>query len=256
MPDADLGIISGSLQTKEEAAATFFRRHRETMLLIGALLIFLSFIVREGLREELKDFVEDVNQAQSLFVMEEESLRLSQRLDNVFRINEATYDKLTEVMAGNTPAPLGISVSTVGEKWQSAFDTLHRLDIGLAAARRLLKSVPHSKPFDVELNELKCRFDEESQAYRAYVPVGSGASFDQVWASFKEIDNIEHDSYRVEDDLQSMAASVLDNSIRTKESYECYLKISTWSSYILFVLVSALALIGKVYGAETLNDGD
>jgi hypothetical protein len=44
-------------------------RHNRLLTFVGALIVFTTFVVKEGLRERLKDFVDSVGAAESTFMI-------------------------------------------------------------------------------------------------------------------------------------------------------------------------------------------
>jgi hypothetical protein len=89
----------------------FLTRHNRFITLFGALVVFARFIVKEGLREELKDLVDSVNSAQRVFVLQRESGLMSQRLAEIFRLVTAININLLSPPPGGVPK---VDVSGVG----------------------------------------------------------------------------------------------------------------------------------------------
>src|SRR5437899_2825534 len=86
-------------ETRQSSFRTFVSRHSKLLIFVGALIVFVTYLVKEGLRERLKDLVDSVDKAQSAFVAERENQQLSQRLAEIYRVGVISYDNM------HTPAP-------------------------------------------------------------------------------------------------------------------------------------------------------
>ena len=255
MSGADLDVIpAGTLLQEDEGrvVSVFLRRHSRVLIFVGALVVFVTFVVREGLRENLKDLVDSIDTAQGVFVVEQENQQMSERLAAIFNINEAMYSNINKLRTGG--ALLAIDETAIGLHYQLTYDVLQRLDNEYAAAKRLLNKVPHDKKYDIEVNELKWRSDDASDSFKSFRPAGTGSSQQQFMDSFGVIQGIEHRALDVETDFQSLATTVLRESMDKKEKDDGYFRIATWASYGLYAVGWGLGLIGKLYGVDGVGD--
>src|SRR3954469_5401272 len=51
--------------------AVFIRKHNRLVSIIGALIVFVTFLIKEGLREKLKEFVDETWRAEEAYRAEE-----------------------------------------------------------------------------------------------------------------------------------------------------------------------------------------
>src|SRR5882672_6760922 len=71
----------------------FFRRHNRLLTFAGALIVFVTFLVKEGKRESLKDLADSVDAAESVFVIRSDSFttpvqlaRMEEKIDEIGRV--------------------------------------------------------------------------------------------------------------------------------------------------------------------------
>jgi hypothetical protein len=86
-------------EAQESSFRNYVSRHSRLLIFVGALIVFVTFLVKEGLRERLKDLVDSIDTAQSVFVAERENQQMSQRLAEIYRISVVSYDNM------HNPAP-------------------------------------------------------------------------------------------------------------------------------------------------------
>ena len=58
---------------------------------IGALIVSITFIVREGIGENLQDSVDSLESAQGIFTLQRENAVMSTRITEIYRTASATY---------------------------------------------------------------------------------------------------------------------------------------------------------------------
>ena len=219
--------------------------------------MFFTFVIREGFREYLKDLVDSISTAQSMFTVERENQLMSQRLAEIYRGSSETFMYLRDPPPPNWPLfKPRITVSTISMLAQSTFDTLNRLKDEMETSEHFFEVAPHDKKYDVELSELRCRYDDLSQSYTDFRPAGSLSPESEIMPSYWQIFALAHKGWDLEDETQSLIAIVLDESIKKRKTDERYFKIATWFSYGLYALGSGLGLIGKIYGVEGADDDE
>lgn len=260
MSGADLNIIPGKLPQENDekgALARFIRRHSRILIFIGAIVVFFTFVIREGFREYLKDLVDSIETARSMLTVERENQLMSQRLAEIYRANSEAFAYLRDPPPPNWPRyKPRITVSTIASLWQSTFDTLNRLKDETETSEHFFEVAPHEKKYDLELSELRCRYDDLSQSYKDFRPAGSTTPQSELMPNFWQISSLAHKGWDLEDEVQKLIAVVLDESIIKKKTDERYFKIATWFSYGLYAFGSGLGLIGKIYGVEGADDDE
>jgi hypothetical protein len=72
----------------------FFRRHNRSLTFVGALIVFATFVVKEGFRDHLKDLVNQIDNATSVFAIRQDTERTGLVLKTIE----------DEIAVGNTEA--------------------------------------------------------------------------------------------------------------------------------------------------------
>jgi hypothetical protein len=222
------------------------RKHSRLLIFLGALIVFITFIIREGLREHLKDLVDSIDSAQGVFVVEQENQQLSQALAELYRLDSATY---TNVLT-HSPNPGQITLQSVELHWQATYAAIQRLNTECAAARRLLIKVPHEKKQEDDLERLQTRTDAVANDYKDFIPGGDDQTQPELERKMNTIWAIEHKAFDLETNLQTFTASLLTQSLAIKNKNSEYFEASTWVSYLLYAIGWGMGLIGKLYGLE------
>lgn len=57
----------------------FIHKHDRLLSTLGALIIFFTFLAREGFRDELKELVDSIDAAQSVFLIRSDNLDIPNR---------------------------------------------------------------------------------------------------------------------------------------------------------------------------------
>lgn len=239
--------IGSVVPNQPRAVTRFITKHNRLIVFIGALIVFATFIVREALREELKNFVDSIDSAEGVFVVQHENALMAGRLAEVLRFVTAANANILK-----PPRPGVPTIDLVAEElhYQDGFDTVQRMADELAAAGRLLKKMPHSREDALALAGFQSQYDVEVQRFNLYKPPGSATSQLELEQAFNVIVSIENKLWDIEANLAKFTASFLEKSIEVKERDERYFEIATWWSYGLYVLGWGLGLVGKLYGPK------
>jgi hypothetical protein len=83
------------------------RRHAQVLTFVGALVVFATFIVREEVRENLKDLIASIDSAQSVFSTRRDVAVIADELDVLGTI---TVDISGAAMAGKTQADKFVAI--------------------------------------------------------------------------------------------------------------------------------------------------
>jgi hypothetical protein len=241
------------LPARPSKVSRFLRKHNRLIAFVGAMLVFTTFIVREGFREDLRDFVDSLEAAQGIFVLQRENGVISGRLAEVYRWVSATYANVLSPPPGGVPQ---LNLSNLELHYQDASDSSLRVEDELSAAGNLLKKAPHSKEEEQTLAKLQTRYDAVSKKFREYVLPGSAVPQSELMKPFNEIVLIEREVWDIESNLTRFTALLLKESLEAKEKYERYFRLATWLSYGLYSFGWALALVGKLYGPKAVDGGD
>jgi hypothetical protein len=225
----------------------FITKHNRLIVFFGALIVFATFIVREGLREELKSFVDSIDSAESLFLLQRENALMAGRMAEILRIVTATNANIQNPPRGGIP-----HIDLIAEElhYQDGFDTIQRMADELAAAGRLLKKIPHSADDALALARFQSKYDVEAGSFKLYKQPGSVTPQPELEQAFNVVVSTENGLWDIEANLAEFTASLLETSRKVKERDERYFELATWWSYGLYALGWGLGLVGKLYGPK------
>jgi len=204
------------------------------------------------LRERLKDLVDSIDTAQSVFVAERESQQMSQRLAEIYRISVVSYDNM------HSPAPppgeaYPITIATIMSHYQGAYDAEQRLESELNAVDRLLEKLPTDQNREKKLNDLKTQFKAVQKADEDFRNTTSPRSTTELKENLNSAVVLEHQAWDAETAIQTLSLSILKDSGEVKKRDETCFKIATCGSYVLYCLGWGLGLIGKLFGLDGLG---
>ena len=100
----------------------FLRKHHRSVTLIGAIIVFVTFIVKEALRDHLKDLVDSIENARSVFLIRDGEDALRSQLES---INERfAKPTTTDKFVYGVDASTELTLSLVDAKEQSINSSL------------------------------------------------------------------------------------------------------------------------------------
>jgi hypothetical protein len=240
----------------------FFTKHRRLVSFTGALIVFITFIVKDALREHVKDIVDSQAVAETTYYLDSD-------------INETHIDLSDILQQIKDTAPGGIADRTKLEKSSlrsnrpSVIRDQLYTEIKEGFERESILEENESNALDsmgVLVDTLPSNDSNRQQMDKLE------NSFSQLEASEKALDEmLSHPSYnwKVEIDENAIIAEELDTltqqtnnfarnvllefinlSNNEKNLYKKY----TWASYILYAIGWSLALVGRFMGSNEQKD--
>jgi hypothetical protein len=214
----------------------FARRHDRLLSVAGAFIIFVTFLVREGYRDELKELVDSIDGARNVFLIRPDNRDIAEQ---VARLQESLGAKYPQYVM----APSNVLYRSFTESIMSSLD--------------LLDKVPHDVEFDKELSNLSWRRDKWMTAFlRPIAPLPEGpivrdkakeaadkAIDDKLWMEASSLDN----------DTLFFGARVVDMARKAKVEKEQKYRTSKRIYFCLFAIGWGFAVIGKDVGVEGLG---
>lgn len=67
--------MNHSARETKHRVSRFIRRHNRSLTFVGALIVFATFVVKEGFRDHLKGLVKQIDNATSVFVIRQDTER-------------------------------------------------------------------------------------------------------------------------------------------------------------------------------------
>jgi hypothetical protein len=195
----------------------FFGRHGRILTLLGALIVFLTFVVKDGLREHLKDAASSISAANDVFAIREDNM--GTRLE---------LEELKKDLDGNATGQSWSDIRIVQAKCR-------RMYYALGAVAYLVKAAddkedtPTIRSLDQELT--KIRFDS----------LALNMSASTVGTLGQSASALELRMAKFEDDVVERARLKLQQRQALYDSW-------TWISYVLYTIGWGLGLVGKLCG--------
>jgi hypothetical protein len=233
----------------------FFRRHDRILTLVGALIVFSTFMVKEGIREHLKDLIDALDAAQAIFVMERATQDLARDLETVsLGVREIQEATLLPDLAKTYKQRAHLRAFTeMASKLEGALDTQNRMLGEFDAIDRLLQRLPTSNEMSANLAELRRQRATSELSIKLDRMVALNGSLDKQMLI---VGQVELDTAKLEAGTGGLAAAIFDSAIIRRDQLERRYRIATNGSYILYCIGWAVALAGKVSGIDVTSDAD
>ncbi len=241
----------------QNAFSHFFRRHASIVAFVGALIVFLTFVIKEGFREHLKDLSDSVSAAHIRFNTRDKFISISSKLDsiqssfNIFRDSNATGHE-----SGKSPS-MGDELYSRQllediMDLESQLDSCKELMVDIKASPELyerlttVSNVMHGA--DMECRELNDRMNKFYQAE-------ASEQKDLYWPFFESRSlTFDHRSTWRMSYYVFMIQVLKEADAHQHRSEDAY-EICTWLSYGLYTLGWGLGLLGRLYKVE-IPSGD
>ena len=228
-------------RSRSVRAKRFFAKHGQALAFIGALIVFLTFVVKEGIAEYWKETVAAVGQAEGSFRSTGLSIELLRRINGVAnsleRIEVATHGLNPDVRideerinAVANEQNLAIADELLAKLHLSASEEAAMLKIAKAQGMR------HSESIRLAAERLAIASDPVTLASEMMPLTMAGMAFE----------------HRVGE----VVAAVRKNAVEQRERSEYNFSIARWVSYLLYAVGWALGLAGKFFGSAGEGAGE
>jgi hypothetical protein len=227
--------IEVETNNKKTKLASFIRKHHKLMTFFGALIVFVTFIVKDGIRDHLKDQAASIDSAESLFIITK-NMRVppdvAKRLDGVGKIKfDDVLDRAFAVMT-DVANYAEASVQTSSRLLNSLPGKVEE-EQKLASLRERLYS-DHTKMQFKHVSLLDSRIINEGTKNKVVVP-------NDILDEMSKLMVDSDEATRIGDQLLLRAEEMKD---KTAKRYRIASIASNW----LYTLGWGLGLIGRIYG--------
>jgi hypothetical protein len=239
--------------TNKKTRQGFLKKHGKTLSLVGALIVFVTYVVKEGFREHVKDLVDAAENGRNVFVIRNDNNTLAFQL---LAIEDSLNAALNDI-----PKRGQEILSLDGIERPMTILSHMQQDIGASLDNMAaLTEKNHGNTSDrTEIETLAKRYDGLRDYHKwlteAIVEVRRGkyAVFEHV--KHEELVKIEVldlvvRTERLTDDTRDRGSSVLKAVGEKKDKEQRYYGILTWVSYGLYTVGWSLGLLGKMFGVE------
>lgn len=194
-------------------------------MFLGALIVLLTFVVKDGLREHLKDAAGSISAANDVFAIREDNMGTRLELEELKR---------------------DIEKNTIDHSWSDVRiiqTKCHEMYYALGAVAYLIETTddkedtPTIKSLDQELTRI--RFDS----------LALSISPSTVSTLSENASALELKIAKFEDEVVERARIKLQQNQARYDGW-------TWISYVLYTIGWGLGLLGKIYGVPGAVGGD
>jgi hypothetical protein len=241
------GLSSKSVQ--------WIRKHRRLLTTLGAGIVLLTFVFREGVRENLKDFAETIERGNK--VVKDRSPQQLPDFEVYKKIFEPLFNPATAVLSADEK-------EKISDGAYSLFQAVNSLEEQLQLNKEMAKfvGIEQSSAIDTAAYSIKVTSGQMGSFYvkiDTLVPlelfpnepegrvVQSHLSPDELKVV---IDSIERSNKLNYDATRTVLFQAEREIVDTRWWY----KVATWASYFLYTLGWGIGLIGKLVGLGGIDE--
>jgi hypothetical protein len=237
-------------------AKVFIKDPKHWFPFIGAVVVFATFIVKEGVRDNLKDVVSSFENAQTTFTLRDQNVRMTTMMTEIRTHVVALNDKSLPKM------PVGVwRASQAYAGVEQTRETVELLGQSLETITPLAQKLPKDEERDTELVECMKLL---AQTRDDYLKTETVLKDILTRAQSSKRDLTKEDEQRassaagayiaVEQQaavrIAALESGVLSEAPKYREEQEHRYAWWNKASYYLYSLGWGLGLVGKVYGVE------
>lgn len=207
------------------------------LVFVGALIVFVTFVVKEGLSDRFKDSVAILDQAQEIFALRDEVAHLRLAIFNVVGTYPTEEAALSEIVR-----LANIGNDFIEENLETISHILVRVEAGDGLWRR----------FDT----LKQERLREQLEYRELQDELLGRNGKQAKTPLEikvKLEALTRTGNRLREEERTLKADVIHTAKAKRDRDEGYYHVAKWAGYFLYTIGWGLGLVGKVY--EVRADG-
>jgi len=225
---------------------SFFQKHGRLLSFVGALIVFTTFIVKDAIREHLKDLVDAVNSAEEAYRNETSIALVSKQIVDL----ELQLDSFEKAMQFHRSAVTERTMANRDAATTTKFmlENLETLNNTLPTGATFRGRINDHKTILQKLEEGLLELDRRSQATGLYEKRTTGEE-----DTAKRLNNGVWAEYWLF--VIPMGDKVLAEANEAKKRREIYYKACTAASYMLYALGWSLGLAGRLFSVEGLVSG-
>ncbi len=256
VPKKRFGKLVDSLGNDFQKLGPFIKKHKRWFTFVGAGVVFLTFVAKEGVRDNLKDVVSSFENAQAYFALRDQNVQMTTMMteirSRVVTLNDKSLPKM----------PVGVSrVSQAYAGVEHTRETVELLGQSLETITPLAQKLPKDEKRDAELVEctklLAQTRDDYLNALTALKGVltrAQSSKRDLTKADEQLAESVAGAYIAVERQaalrIAALESDVLSEAPKYREEEEHRYAWWNKASYWLYSLGWGLGLIGKIYGVD------
>ena len=235
-------VLGDDWISKEAWLKVFITQHRRLVTFIGALIVFVTFIVKDGLREQLKDLVSSIDSAESVFAIRNDATTTAMWLQRL----QEQVDWIAEKIKLKATSYSGDMVERTHSSLEIINEVHESLGVSLDNISKLVEKVPGQKQSIQKVEEIKKRLQELRDQHDVLVQIFTREPMGVIW----KLAPLLSETQKTSDDTRLLARQVLATAVTARKQREEVVGVATWASYVLYTLGWSLGLAGRLYGVD------
>lgn len=217
----------------------WLRTHHRKLTFLGAIIVFSTFVLKDGLQEQLKGLDDAIAGAESLYLLRKDADDLRFRL-----VDMATKLNLEQ------PTITFIEKTTDGNDYLN--DEIGNNTMNMI--RRLSDKV-RNPDIAWRITAIEDKQQELSDdAYQLQALNGSDDDNNNPEYISKEQSRIDVQVFKLHRKMSLLSDALVKASKEAKEKAEENVHIATWASYFLYALGWGLGLVGRLVGVGAVGE--
>jgi hypothetical protein len=227
------------------------RRHQRLLTFFGALIVFFTFIVKDALRENLKDLVDSLNAAEASAMASNETQMaivaleaVQNRLDRIVGRGETDPEDRVDSSIAILQTTCSLYLAVVAENSR----LIERLPSDVAAKfeERIKGAAKAQEPINARYLELLQRQMPEKQA-----PESQAQDRLRNINLYTQVVLLTTQIAAQEVEVKSIGREMLIAANGIRQQDERRYRWATWASYVLYALGWGLGLLGRLASVES-----
>jgi len=207
-------------------------RYSSLFAFAGVVIVFLTFVLKEGISEEFKDSVATLDQAQNIFGVRREIERLRFLIFNVVATSASGLDAAKQLLRF-----ANIGREYVNDDLESMSELLDRVNAGQDLRQRFESYKQDTLQLENDYPEL------EDELYgRNGKPKKSP---DEIMAA---LERTIPTAKRLNDGELQLERDLINTARERQDKHERYYQRSKWAGWCFYIIGLVLGLVGKVFG--------
>jgi hypothetical protein len=233
---------------KSQGLRSLLSKHKRLLSLIGALIVFLTFVTKDAIREHVKDTVGSLQSAEDVFEIRSQHEisvgmlnSISQHVDEVWKTTPGRADYLKKDERSDLDYAIG-EIKTL----------ILQAEANLGILGRLVEKLPKSESgVKAELVALRTRYHSLDENY---TKVATGVGNRSISEEDEDgwLAPLGSDSENLLADIGALSAKARERCEAVKRDTESKLRVFTWLSYFLYGLGWFLTLFGRLFDANDI----
>jgi len=224
------------------AIRSFVSRHTRLLELLGLLVVFITFVIKDGIRDQLKDRVSTLAASEVSFLISSEISTVSHKIDELkpmgFIPTETGAVVPTGIGAIDEIKRLKDSVSVYTSRTGSLIDALPNND---ALEKRMSGINKRAGDFDFEAATIEAKEGRGSPSTNGIVPLNTLLTLGK--------------GQRIQSEIDEFQWEVFDAADKAAKAAEGRYKVATWTSWLFYGVGWFLTATARLLGVKGIEAG-